>query len=189
MNRFLLVFIFLASAAIFQSCTKTTVTATVGNPNIKLQAVIDGVTWAPTDTISTTVAFSAAAKTKVFNCVATVAQKRVNLAVRINNNSNTPGFNIGTYTVDNTSNVVTQLFLQQKDASGNYAFIQRGNVSPGDGTIVVTAVDSVAKVITGTFNFVTRKVNTDASGNITSVDVSNVASGVFNKLPYTYTSN
>jgi hypothetical protein len=62
--------------------------------------------------------------------------------------------------------------------------LPHGTVSAGSGSIIVTAVDSVKKQITGTFNFYSRSTATDGS-----VTVDNILGGEFTSLPYTFTSN
>ena len=189
MNKIRLIALFLISAWLLQSCKKDTFTGTVGNPNIRLQAFIDGTVWTPIDTINTTLTYSAAAQTKLFFCQGTVAQKQVSMAIKLPTNSNTAGFTLGTYVVDATANTSLQYYTQQKNINGNYVFVPTGTTGPGSGSVTITAVDSVAKVITGYFNFISRKTNLDGSGNISSIEIHNITSGVFNKLPYTFTSN
>lgn len=189
MNKIRLIALFLISAWLLQSCKKDTFTATVGNPNLKLQAFIDGTVWAPVDTITTTLTYSAAAKTKFFFCQGTIAQKQVIMSVRIPANSNTAGFPLGTYVADAAANTSFQYYTQQKNSAGAYVFVPTGTTGTGSGSITISTVDSVAKVITGSFSFISRKTNLDGSGNISSIEIHNISSGVFNKLPYTFTSN
>ncbi len=189
MNKIRLIALFIISAWLLQSCKKDTFSATVGNPNLKLQAFIDATVWDPVDTITTTLTYSSAAKNKLFFCQGTIAQKQVAFAIKIPTNSNTPGFNLGTYVVDAAATTTMQYFTQQQNAAGNYVFVPTGTTGPGSGSVTITAVDSVAKVITGSFSFISRKTNLDGSGNISSIEIHNISAGVFNKLPYTFTSN
>ena len=112
----------------------------------------------------------------------TKAQKQIIMNVILSNASNTPGFTIGTYDVDTTSVIIK--FNTQVNSNGQYVFLPHGKVSAGSGSIIITAVDSVKKQITGTFNFYSRSMASD--GTIT---VDNILGGEFTSLPYNFTSN
>jgi hypothetical protein len=182
MNKLKLITFVLLSAVLIQSCKKDTVTATAYTTD-PFQANINGATWAPADSTSSTITYNSAAKTKIFNLSGEKDQKQIIMSIRLNNASNTPGFALATYTVDADA-VAVNFNTIQKNSSGSYVYLPHGTVSPGSGTIVVTAVDSVKKQITGTFNFYSR--STDSSGAVT---VDNILGGEFTALPYTFTSN
>jgi hypothetical protein len=182
MNKLKLITLVLLSAVIVQSCKKDTVTATAYTTDA-FQANINGATLAP-DSIGSAITYNSAAKTKVFNLSGEKNQKQIIMSVTLKNAGNTPGFTLGTFNVDSAATTTIQFNTIQKNASGNYVYLPHGAVSPGSGTIVVTAVDSVKKQITGTFNFYSR--STDSSGAVT---VDNILGGEFTALPYTFTSN
>jgi hypothetical protein len=181
MNKLRLLTFLLLAAFFIQSCKKDTIVGTAYT-TAPFQANINGSTWAP-DTIVNTITFNSASNTKTFYLSGTKEQMQVIMSVALSNSQNTPGFTLGTYNVDNTS-VFMQYNTQQKDPSGNYVYLPHGTVSNGGGIINITAIDSVKKQITGTFNFYSRTANTDGS-----VTIDNILGGVFNSLPYTYTSN
>ena len=187
MNKLKLIIYLLLCAFLMQSCKKTSVTATAYT-TAAFQANINGSTWAP-DTLSTTITYNSATKTKVFNCIGTKDQKQVNLSIILSNADNSADFTIGTFTVDSAATVAIQYNTQQKNSSGNYVFVQHGVVGPGSGSIIVTAVDPVKKQITGTFSFYSRTTTYDGSGNVISVTVDNIFGGEFTDLPYTFISN
>jgi len=172
---------------LLQNCKKDTFTAT-SYTNNTLFALINDTTWTP-DTINASITYNLAAKTKIFSFSGIALNKEVNISVTQNNAGNTPGFTLGTYSVNNTSNVVMTYFNEQKNAQGNYVLTQRGTVAPGSGTIIITAVDSVKKVITGTFSFSSKGTNYDNNGNFVSFYNANIFSGAFNNMPYTFVSN
>lgn len=182
MNKLRLLIFVLLSAFVIQSCKKVSVSASAAS-TAPLQAAINGAAWAP-DTISNTITYNSATKTKVFNCMGTKSGKQIILTINLNNASNTPGFNTGTFNIDSVTTIV-QYNTQQKNSSGAYVFLPQGAVRPGAGTVAISAVDSVKKQITGTFFFYSRTY--DNSGIVTSIDV--IYGGAFNALPYTYISN
>lgn len=170
------------SVVIVQSCNKDNVTATAYT-TAPFQADINEVTWAPgLDSVTTTIAYNSTAQTKTFSVTGTKSQKQVMFSVTVNTNSNSPGFPIGTYNIDGS--LVTAQYNTQQLSNGSYVFLPVGTVSPGAGTIYITAIDSAKKTITGTFNFYSRTINSD-----NSVTVQNIGAGEFTAIPYTFTSN
>ena len=184
MNKLRLLTFLLLAAFFIQSCKKETVVGTAYT-TAPFQANINGATWAPADTFTSAVNYDATAKTKTYVLAGTHAQKQIIMSITVSSASNTPGFPTGTYNIDSVL-VTAQYKTQVKDDDGNYIFLPHGTVGPGAGIIYVNAVDSVKKVITGTFQFYSRSIATDGSGAIT---IDNILGGEFNKLPYTYTSN
>lgn len=181
--RLPLFLILLASVPfIIQSCNKDTITSTAYTTKA-FQANINGAVWAP-DTISLSVTYNSAAGTKTLLVQGTKQAKQVIFNVTLPN-TNTTGFPLGTYTIDGSS--VTAQYNTQSTANGPFA--PRGTVEPGAGSIIITAVDSVKKQITGTFSFYSRTTNYDNNGNVTSIVVDNITGGEFTSAPYTYTSN
>lgn len=178
----------LLSLAVFtlHSCNKDAVTSTAFS-NAPFQANINGVVWTP-DTVNSTISFNSTGSYKSFYCIGTKGGKRVSFSVKVNTDSNTPGFPIGSYNIDATD--VKALYeIQEKDEHGNYVFVQHGTVEPGAGNITVTAVDSVKQQITGTFGFYSRTTNYDGDGNVISITVDNITGGVFTSQPYTFSNN
>ena len=80
-------------------------------------------------------------------------------------------------------------YTEQRNSSGIDVLAPLGTVYPGSGTFIITAIDSVKKVITGTFSCGTIKNNYDSNGNIISVYRANIAAGAFNNMPYKFISN
>ena len=175
----------IAAAIFIQSCNKDTVSATAYT-TASFQANIDGSTWAP-DTVSSTIVYNTGAKTKTLTCSGTQGQKQVIFSITVPSTSATPGFPLATYNVD--GNLVKAQYNTQQLSNGNYVFLPQGVIAAGAGQIVVTAVDSVKKTITGTFNFYSRATLYDGSGNVISTTVDNISAGALNAAPYVFTSN
>jgi CobQ-like glutamine amidotransferase family enzyme len=185
MNKLrLFTFLLLAGLFIIESCKKDTIVGTSYTTK-PFQANINGSVWAP-DTISNTITYSSANSAKTFTLQGTKDQKQIIMTVILNGASNTPGFTIGTYNVDTTSVIIK--YNTQVNSNGQYVFLPHGTVSAGSGIINITAVDSVKKQITGTFNFYSRSSSVDSTGN-TVINIDNILGGEFTSLPYTFTSN
>jgi hypothetical protein len=183
---YLFVSLFLAILSL-QNCKKDTVTATANSTNTFF-ALINDTTW-NADTVLASITYNSATKTKVFSCSGTALNKQVTMSVTLNNASNTPSFPLSTYNVGLTSNVAMSYNTKQKDQNGNYVFLPLGTVGPGSGQVIITGVDSVKKVITGTFFLNTVQNYYDNNGNIISVNRQAVTDGAFNQMKYTFTSN
>lgn len=182
--RLPLFLILLACVPFFiQSCNKDLVSSTAYT-TAPFQANINGTVWAP-DTTSVVVTYNSAATTKTLVVSGTKQAKQVIFTITVPAATNTPGFPLGTYSIDGTS-VIAQ-YNTQHSAGG--AFTPHGTVEAGAGSLTITAVDSVKKQITGTFAFYSRTSNYDNSGNVISIDVDNITAGEFNAVPFIYTSN
>jgi len=185
MNKLrLFTFLLLAGLFMIESCKKDTITGTAYTTK-PFQANINGSVWAP-DTISNTITYNSANKTKTFTLTGTRDQKQIIMDVILSNASNTPGFTVGTYNVDTVA--VSIRYNTQVLQNGQYVFLPHGKVSAGSGVIIVSSIDSAAKKITGTFNFYSRSFGVDSTGNTTTT-IDNILGGEFTSLPYTFTSN
>lgn len=172
----------------FQNCKKSSDdTTTTSNP--LLEATVNGTAWTP-DTLSATVTYNAASKTKTLHITGTKAQRQVNITVTAIAATTTADFTASTYTVDATINPLMTYATQQKDTgTGAYVFVVQGTADNAGGSITVSSNDATNKTITGTFYFTTRKITYDGDGNVVSVYAANITGGTFNALPYTFISN
>lgn len=190
MKPFLILTLCLFGAVLLQSCKKdsTDDTTTTTTESPILQAYIGGSVWTP-DTLSAGINYNAATNSKTFNCTGTVSQNRIVFSVKLASAANDNTFPAGTYNVDTEGTVSMAYYTQQLVTAGVYNFILHGTVQPGSGTVTITSVDAANKTITGTYSFTSTKVNYDDQGNYESISVASITSGVFNAMPYTFTSN
>jgi hypothetical protein len=187
MKKLSLIAALLFGVLLLQNCKRDTITA-VANSSALLFAIINDTTFTP-DTVQASITYNSAAKSKVFAVTGTYINQEVNIYATQNNSTNTPGFPLQTYNVNSTPDVAFSYYTKQKNPQGVFVFTQQGTVAPGSGTVTITAIDSVKKVITGTFSFTAVRNNYDMNGNIVSVYIAEVSQGAFNKLPYTFVSN
>ena len=187
MKKLSLIITLLLAVLLLQKCKKDTYTAYATSSNTMF-AIINDTTWSG-DTTQAAITYNAAAKTKVFTCTGIANNKEVKFSITLPNAGNTPGFPLNTLNADsvNATSAGNNHFYYY--IKGTCAFVQQGTVGDGDGTIVFTAVDSVKKVMSGTFSLITRKINYDQNGNQISTTINEVADGAFNSMPYTFTSN
>jgi hypothetical protein len=187
MKKISLIAILLSGILFLENCKKDTVVATSTSTSLMIANIKDS-TWY-TDTVSSTLTYNSAAKTKTFTCEGTAFNKRITISLTKSTAINSSGFPLGTYTVDATPNLQLAFLTPQKNSAGDIVYTPNGVVAPGSGSVVVTAIDSVKNQITGTFSFTTLVNNYDTSGNIISVTVSGISGGGFNKVPFTFTAN
>lgn len=188
MKKISLIAILLSGILFLENCKKDTVVATSTSTSLMIANIKDS-TWY-TDTVTSSLTFNSAAKTKTFTCEGTAFNKRITISLTKSTSINSSGFPLGTYTVDATPNLQLAFLTPQKNSQGNVVYTPNGIVAPGSGTVVISAVDSVKNLITGTFNFTTLVNNYDPTGTIiTSVTVSGISGGGFNSVPYKFTAN
>ena len=184
MKKILFVVCFLGLITFLENCKKDTVYATATSTKTLIADINDS-TWIA-DTINASINYSNNIKTFAFSGFYNNKEVTVSVAKTL---TNTPGFALGTYTTQDSTHVFMSYLKYQKDTTGNYSYVSTGVVTPGSGTITITAIDSVKKQITGIFNLTTVKNNYDSSHNIISISVQEVTAGGFNSMPYTFTSN
>lgn len=183
MRKIQLIVLLLISAIYFQSCKKDVVTSASTTSDKILAANINGVEWYP-DTVTARIAFNTATKVKTFSVIGTADSKRVIFNINIPNSTNTNSFPVATYKVDGTGKLNMTYYTQQRNDAGVYVFVQTGTVEPGSGLATITSIDTVAKVITGTYSFTAKKVNLNPDGSYQSIEISQILLGSFTKLPY-----
>ena len=185
MKKIQLLMLLLLSAICIQSCKKDVTTSASTSSDKILSANINGVAWNP-DTVSAAITYNAATKTKTFSVVGIALQKQVSLSVVVPNGTNTTGFPFATFKVDTNAvkNNVFMVYSTQTLIGGDFT------PAPGkvNGSVITTAIDSVKKVITGTYSFSVRQLSTDQSGN-ESITTQQIQSGSFTNLPYTFVAN
>ncbi len=178
MKKISLIATLISAVLLLQNCKKDTVTASTISSEPMI-ALINDTTWIA-DTVNATMTYTAATKTKTLSCSGISNNKKINFYITQNSASSTPGFGIDTYTADGKSDTLSYEY-PQKNSMGNLVLMPQGVVSPGSGSVSVTTVDSVKKVISGTFYFNSIKSNTDGS-----ITIAAVLQGGFNNVPYTF---
>ena len=184
MKKISLVVCFFGVIMFLENCKKTTVFATATSTKTLIADINDS-TWIA-DTINASINFINNQKTFAFTGFANNKEITVSVTKTLISSA---GFPLGTYTTQDSTHVIMSYLKYQKDSTGNYSYISEGNVTPGSGVVIITAIDSVKRQITGTFNLTTVKNIRDSNNNIISVNVQEVTAGGFNSMPYTFTSN
>lgn len=167
-------------AVLMQYCKKSSDDTTTTTTTIPFQAYVNNVVWTPLTT-NAVLTYNAAANTKTFTWQADSTNDRIVLNNKITSSGAGTGIPLLTYNVDTTAAAkVTMTYYRVV----NKVYTTVGTTRSG--YITVSAIDSVAKLITGTFGFNETKVNYDSNNKIISITSTSIASGSFNSLPYTY---
>ncbi|WP_259068002.1 DUF6252 family protein [Mucilaginibacter sp. X4EP1] len=189
MKKISLIATLILAVLLLQNCKKDTATATTTSTEPMI-AIINDTTWiASKDSVKAAIVYNSAAQTKVLTCQGTSNNKQINLYVTQHNVGNTTGFPLNTYNINSTTDNEMSYWVPQRNSQGVVVLAPLGSTSPGGGTLTVIAVDSVNKVISGTFSFSTILNHYDNNGNITSITSTSIQAGGFNNVPYTLTSN
>lgn len=172
-------FLFIIPAVIVsQSCKKNT-SADPVTPTPVFQAYIGTPLWTP-DTVSASIAYNTTAKTKVFTCSGVKDQMKIDITLTDPTPGNNSGITLGTYNVTENSSVLFTYSTQNKNTAGEYVFEPMGTVQPGSGRLNISAVDTVAKTITGTFSFTASKIEDNG------IELAAITGGTITNMPYTF---
>ncbi len=189
MKKFSLIATLLLAVLLLQKCKKDPYSATAQSSNLFF-AIINDTTW-NADTVKASLTYNSASKTKVLSCSAVGASKKLLMSVtQTMNVYNSAGFPINSaFNADAAGNNQFAYETLQKNLQGDLVYTPLGTVTPGSGTLTVSSIDSVKKVVSGTFTYTAKQNNYDNNGNVISVTVSNITAGAFNNMPYTFITN
>ncbi|QKJ32126.1 hypothetical protein HQ865_20940 [Mucilaginibacter mali] len=178
-----------ALAVLFlQNCKKSSSDDATTTTTYKLSATVNGTSWTP-DTLSATIVYNAATKTKTFSFNGNYLQRQLSCAVKLTDATATNDFPLSGYNVDATGNPLMTYSYWQKNSDGVYAFVPIATAGNNEGTVTVTSINAQSGLITGTFSFSHRQTNYDSDGNAVSITNTTVTSGTFTNMPYTFVSN
>lgn len=183
MNRKYILSIITLSTISCLSCKKNNSSDTDTTATPILEATIGGTTWTP-DTVSASIVYNTVTKTKTLSFKGTKDQKQLEASVQDSNPVDNQNFTAGSYIADESGSNKFTYSTQIKNSEGGYVFEPFGSVNAGNGSLTLTAIDTVAKTVTGTFYFSASKNNSDSNGNLISVDVAGISGGTFTNLPY-----
>lgn len=188
MKKISLIATLISAVLLLQNCKKDVAIGTTTSTEPMI-AIINDTTWIAKDTVSASIVYNAATQTKVLTCQGTSNNKQINLLVTQHSALNTTGFPLTTFNINATTDNEMSYWVPQRNSQGVVVLAPLGSTSPGGGTLTVTTIDSVKKIISGTFSFSTILNHYDSNGNITSITSSQIQAGGFNNIPYTLTSN
>lgn len=172
----------LFAAALLQNCKKDGVkTAAATPPAQGMYALINDTAWTAA-TVAATLQYTSFGTGKVFTCRGTMGNKMIQIIASQNDASAGSSFPLGPANGSLTSFGYYTLPV--------HLSLTEQNPTPGTeaGTsLVITAVDTSKRLISGTFTFQARDSIYDAFGNVILVVKNQINNGFFKQVPYVYT--
>jgi hypothetical protein len=166
---------------LLQNCKKNTGVSPGSSTKPTMVASINDSAWIATG-ISARIDYNVITLTKTFHIYGVSGNKAIDLMTSQNNAGNTPGFQVN----NNNDYPVFDYLIQPGPDTAFYA--ERSTVGTASGgSLLITAVDSVNRTISGTFSFPAFKNIYDSNGYVISEkEFAKISSGKFNSVPYTF---
>jgi hypothetical protein len=167
--------------ALLQNCKKEAANTPAALPKQGMYALINDTAWTA-QTVTASLGFNGFNTGKIFTCRGTMGNQMIQLTAIQNNVAAGSDFPVGPANVNLDSFgyfilPVHRDLIEQNPTLGTTA-----------GTsLVITAIDSVKRLISGTFTFPQADSVYDANGNVIAVQINQIANGVFKQVHYVYT--
>lgn len=179
-SKSLLKAVLLLVVALLQNCKKEAANTHAAPPKQGMYALINDTAWTAV-TVTASLDYNGFSASKIFTCQGTMGNQMIQLVAIQNNVAAGNNFPVG-------------------PASGNLASfgyyilpVHRNltEQNPTQGTIagtsmVITAIDTAKRFISGTFTFPQADSAYDANGNVIAVTKNQITNGVFKQVHYTY---
>lgn len=168
-------------AALSQSCKKEAVKTAPVPPKQGMYALINDTAWAAI-TVTASLEYNGFSTGKTFTCQGTMDNKIIQLIATQNNVAAGNDFPVGPA---NGNSAIFGYYIQPVHRNLTE---QNPTLGTTDGTsLVITAIDTAKRLISGTFKFPQADSAYDAFGNVTAVQKNQIANGVFKQVHYVYT--
>jgi len=172
----------LFAVALLQNCKKDGVkTAAAAPPAQGMYAVVNDTAWTAV-TVAASLEHTGFGTGKIFTCRGTMGNKMIQIIASQNDASPGSDFPLGPANGNLTSfgYYILPVHLSLTE--------QNPTPSTDAGTsLVITAIDTTKRLISGTFTFPARDSIYDAFGNVILVVKNQINNGIFKQVPYRYT--
>ncbi len=167
--------------ALLQNCKKEAGNTAASLPKQGMYALINDTAWTAL-TVTATLEYTGFSTGKVFTCTGTMGNKMIHLVAAQNNVAASNGFPVGpaNANLDSFDYFILPVHRNLTEQSTTLG------TTPG-ASLVITDIDSAKQLISGTFSFPSRDSVYDAIGNLTSVQINQIANGIFKQVHYIYT--
>jgi hypothetical protein len=167
--------------ALLQNCKKEAANTLAVPPKQGMYALINDTAWTAV-TVAASLEYDGFSTSKIFTCRGTMGNQFIQLIAIQNNVVAGNDFPVGA--VDgNLASFAYYILPVHRD-------LIEQTTTPGTtaGTsLVITAIDTAKRLISGTFTFPSRDSVYDAIGNVISVQNNQIANGAFKQVHYVYT--
>jgi hypothetical protein len=177
----LLVAALLFVIALLQNCKKEGANTPAALPKQGMYALINDTAWTAV-TVTASLEYGGFSAGKIFTCTGTMDNKIIQLIAVQNNVAAGNDFPVGD--ANNSSDSFGYFILPV------HRNLTEQNVTPGTAagtSLVITAIDTAKRLISGTFKFPQADSAYDAYGNVTAVQKNQIANGFFKQVHYVYT--
>jgi len=172
---------FLIVAALLQNCKKETANTSAPTPKQGMYAAINDTAWTAV-TVEASLEYDGFSTGRVFTCRGTMGDKIIQLVAMQNNVGPGNNFPLG---LANGESTIFGYYIQPIHRNLTEQNPTAGTV---DGTsLVITAIDTGKRLISGTFKFPQADTAYDAFGNVTAVTKNQIDKGIFKQVHYVYT--
>jgi len=167
--------------ALLQNCKKEAVHTPAPPPNQGMYALVNDTAWTAV-TITASLEYNGFSAGKTFTCQGTGGNQIIQLIATQNNVAAGNDFPVGPA---NGNSAIFGYYIQPVHRNLTE---QNPTLGTTDGTsLVITAIDTANKLISGTFKFPQADSAYDAFGNVTAVTKNQIKNGVFKQVHYVYT--
>ncbi|HZX57117.1 MAG TPA: DUF6252 family protein [Mucilaginibacter sp.] len=168
-------------AALLQNCKKEASNTPAAPPKQGMYALINDTAWTAV-TITASLEYNGFSTGKTFTCEGTMGKQIIQLIATQNNVAAGNDFPVGPA---NGNLAVFGYYIQPVHRNLTE---QNPTLGTTAGTsLVITAIDTANRLISGTFKFPQADSAYDAFGNVTAVTKNQIANGVFKQIHYVYT--
>jgi hypothetical protein len=168
-------------AALLQNCKKEAANTTAALPKQGMYALINDTAWTAV-TVTASLEYNEFSAGKIFTCEGTMGNQIIQLIAMQKNVAAGNDFPVG---AANGNSAIFGYYIQPVHRNLTE---QNPTLGTTAGTsLVITAIDTAKRLISGTFTFPQADSAYDANGNVTAVTKNQIANGVFKQVHYVYT--
>jgi hypothetical protein len=169
--------------ALSQNCKKETAAANApaALPTQGMYALINDTAWTAL-TVSASLAYNTFSTSKIFTCTGIAGSQMIQLIAAQNDVAAGSDFPVGPANGNLNS---FSYFVLPIHRSLTEQITTPGTTAGA--SLVITAIDSAKRLISGTFTFPSRDSIYDANGNVISVQKNQITNGFFKQVHYVYT--
>jgi hypothetical protein len=167
--------------ALLQNCKKEAAKTLAAPPKQGMYALINDTAWTAV-TVAASLEYDGFSTGKIFTCRGTMGNQLIQLIAIQNNVVAGNDFPVGPVNgnLDSFGYYILPVHRNLTE--------QNPTTGTTDGTsLVITAIDTANRLISGTFTFPQQDTAYDAIGNVTAVQKNQIANGVFKQVHYVYT--
>lgn len=171
---------FLLALLLLQNCKKEATKTTIALPTQGMYALINDTAWTAT-TVTASLTYDASGSSRIFTCRGTMGGRIIQLVAGQTNVPAANNFPVGSA----NSNLAS--FFYYIEPIHRELTEQNPTAGTTAGTsLVITAIDTNKRLISGTFTFPQADSAYDANYNFIFAQNNQIANGFFKQIPYEY---